>query len=890
MDPSLFTSCKPNEIKPMQPRLPRTSITGSSLAKAGMDKQSIPASMAWQGNGYSPTGVEQPVLNTDRKTMKAFDQKTIDELQARHKAYVLNDNINKLEALGRGQSSGYRTKALPAQTRDSSNKETVTSSSAAVQLQPTPFLASSNQINPSSLDLNVALASLKLEESRNDLDAKDSRATPSPSSSCEGQNAISILHERGQKEGRRPMFQVLSQRGPSHQPTFECRCQYGDVEATVSAASKEKGKREAFRQVLAHLNRAQLDSPKANEFVITSGQKDGDDNKNPISCVMELGNKLGITPDFECTQLSITPVSRFEGYCVFGKQRFGPVEAQNKKLTKTEAFKLAYQQLKDSSRIQGELARETHSIKMRDSPLPLSDTSLGLTTVNTEGVRNLLSQKHPVSSILEYAQARHVSALFDEVDDSGPAHVRSFTYRCIVDGTPYPSATARTKKDAKKHAAELALRVIAGTTTPATDATAPASGATAAVSDVMGSASSYTTAEGGAGSLSSASAMPSFPRTVPQKKSDLIANEVFKKFAEVKVNCPADLGKVILAGFIIENTTQSTFIVVSLGTGNKCLSGKYLSIQGTAVNDCHAEVIAKRGLHRFLYKQLQFHKADKVSIFEDNSLQRLKVKSNLKLHLYISTAPCGDGALFTHNDSNADWSQYSPDDPHSPIMEQANQGQLRSKMEVGEGTIPTSDSPMQTADGIKQGDRLKTMSCSDKICKWNVLGVQGTLLSDLIEPIYITSLVLGQLFNPGYLSRALCCRIGENPLPKSSRFHLEHIRIDRTSETLPRSTAKSKPVSLNWAGYDNHVELLTAETGTIIPLSSDESGSSESRLCKKSLFAMYNQLRNQEPLYYQEAKDKITDYKEVKGILYQRFFDNGLGRWLQKPLETNMFK
>lgn len=63
---------------------------------------------------------------------------------------------------------------------------------------------------------------------------------------------------------------------------------------------------------------------------------------------------------------------------------------------------------------------------------------------------------------------------------------------------------------------------------------------------------------------------------------------------------------------------------------------------------------------------------------------------------------------------------------------------------AGEGTIPTLDAAVQTFDGIGRGDRLKTMSCSDKICKWNVLGVQGTLLSELVEPIYIDTLVLGE--------------------------------------------------------------------------------------------------------------------------------------------------
>ena len=88
--------------------------------------------------------------------------------------------------------------------------------------------------------------------------------------------------------------------------------------------------------------------------------------------------------------------------------------------------------------------------------------------------------------------------------------------------------------------------------------------------------------------------------------------------------------------------------VVAMGTGTKCIKGVNLDRSGYAVNDCHAEVIARRAFVAYLYSELQkFTSIPEDSIFIRKPCSRLLgLKSDVSFHLYISTVPCGDAAVF----------------------------------------------------------------------------------------------------------------------------------------------------------------------------------------------------------------------------------------------------
>jgi len=207
------------------------------------------------------------------------------------------------------------------------------------------------------------------------------------------------------------------------------------------------------------------------------------------------------------------------------------------------------------------------------------------------------------------------------------------------------------------------------------------------------------------------------------KLADQISALVLDKFTELSAELTSEYSRrKVLAGVVMTSSAGSKVICVT--TGTKCISGEYLSDSGTTVNDCHAEVLARRCLCRFLYLQIQQFVIGGESVFiPSESGSGFALKPGVEFHLYISSAPCGDARVFSpHEASGTD--QQAAGDKHPNRMAR---GQLRTKIESGEGTIPvqSSDAGVQTWDGIMLGERLLTMSCSDKLARMNVLGVQG---------------------------------------------------------------------------------------------------------------------------------------------------------------------
>lgn len=387
--------------------------------------------------------------------------------------------------------------------------------------------------------------------------------------------------------------------------------------------------------------------------------------------------------------------------------------------------------------------------------------------------------------------------------------------------------------------------------------------------------------------------------------ADHIGKLINNKFNEMMKNDMLHAKRKVLAGIVMTiNNQVDTAKVIAVSTGTKCISGEHLSVSGRAVNDCHAEVVARRCLQRFIYSQLYIYAAqeDPTKPIADLDLEPCEgggyqMKGNRQFHLYVSTAPCGDGRIFSPHESHD-----SGPDRHPNRLAR---GQLRTKIESGEGTIPVKNCEnfSQTWDGVLQGERLLTMSCSDKVARWCCVGLQGTLLSCFIKPIYLNSLVLGSLFHPHHLYRAVCGRIQNSVQSLPPPFMLHRPMMGRATSLESRSSAKAPSFSASWCSSSANVEIVNAVTGKL------ECGQ-PSLLCKQSMFARWQYLVKRLPImpmhcdevdeipelpqdlrnmFYNEAKQLCPTYQLAKERLFKAFEKGKLGRWIKKPVEQDQF-
>ncbi|KFB39331.1 hypothetical protein ZHAS_00006689 [Anopheles sinensis] len=208
--------------------------------------------------------------------------------------------------------------------------------------------------------------------------------------------------------------------------------------------------------------------------------------------------------------------------------------------------------------------------------------------------------------------------------------------------------------------------------------------------------------------------------------------------------------------------------VVALGSGTKCLGGSELSPRGDLVNDSHAEVLARRAFVRYLLEQIEAAEVGEGkdgSIFErshESGEAKFVLKKDHSFHFFTTHSPCGDASIFERSDEVSKGEvdegplekRCRMDVP--VVVDKESFGSVvdNPPIDIGGKTggkllHPDMDGDLmaQTIGAVRtkpgRGIRTLSVSCSDKMARWSVLGLQGALLMLLLEkPIYLESVII----------------------------------------------------------------------------------------------------------------------------------------------------
>uniref|UniRef100_UPI0037E898B7 double-stranded RNA-specific editase B2-like n=1 Tax=Semicossyphus pulcher TaxID=241346 RepID=UPI0037E898B7 len=380
---------------------------------------------------------------------------------------------------------------------------------------------------------------------------------------------------------------------------------------------------------------------------------------------------------------------------------------------------------------------------------------------------------------------------------------------------------------------------------------------------------------------------------LPQFFAESIFQLVREKYTELTDGCLSTshgrhkvlAGIVMTRGFDLRSAQ-----VVSLATGTKCLNSDNMIDHGDTLGDCHAEVVSRRALVRFLYAQLEMlickpADCEEQSIFVPNKGggasggSSFRLQEGVLFHMYVSSSPCGDARL------------NCPYEATAAYRSRRFRCHLRVKVDGGEGTLPiTARGANQKRDGVALGKPLFTMSCTDKMAKWSVLGLQGALLSHLVEPIYLHSLTVGTLSHTGHLGRAMARRLApikHLPFP----YQRQQLLLGCLSSSEVRPAGKASNVSVNWSCGDEGLEEISASTGM------REDSGMPSRLCRHFMFTRWQMLQQRLNGQISGATSGTYSGSKMAAGRYQRAMQQftsalqcgGLGTWLRKPPERGHF-
>ncbi|CAN6241453.1 unnamed protein product [Urochloa humidicola] len=383
--------------------------------------------------------------------------------------------------------------------------------------------------------------------------------------------------------------------------------------------------------------------------------------------------------------------------------------------------------------------------------------------------------------------------------------------------------------------------------------------------------------------LSSSPAPPHEGAVAPSPWAEAASSAALRHYRSLpKKGKPQGRESTVLAAFLL-STPQHPHspTVLSMGTGTKCLGASRLSARGDLVHDAHAEVIARRALLRLVYSEIG-RGASPEWLVASGDGGRWRLRDGHCLHLYITQLPCGVMPV--------------PASQSELPMEQPNS--VNACSDIGF---------VQRKPG--RGDTTLSMSCFDKITRWSIVGIQGALLSHMMQPLYLSTITIGQLHDgapeafsiANNINKVLDARFSYLPSnlppsfktqkPKFFEAPVPPTEFQQISADVPPLTCG---YSICWNKSGLH-EVILGTTGRKQGTSAKAAclPSTESLLCKRRLLEAFMSLEHPlitqfkcKELSYRVIKDMACEFHHTLELLRKTPFSSS---WSAKPTFVDSF-